>query len=57
MPTRTAASLDAGHPQLMQGAAWREVCAALERAADSGKPALVNVAIRQDREFKGGIYV
>jgi acetolactate synthase-1/2/3 large subunit len=30
---------------------------ALERAADSGKPALVNVAIRQDREFKGGIYV
>ncbi len=30
---------------------------ALERAADSGKPALVNVVIRQDREFKGGIYV
>ncbi len=30
---------------------------ALERAAASGKPALVNVMIRQDREFKGGIYV
>jgi acetolactate synthase-1/2/3 large subunit len=30
---------------------------ALERAAASGKPALVNVIIRQDREFKGGIYV
>ena len=30
---------------------------ALERAAASGKPALVNVVIRQDREYKGGIYV
>jgi acetolactate synthase-1/2/3 large subunit len=30
---------------------------ALERAAASGKPALVNVVIRQDREFKGGTYV
>jgi len=30
---------------------------ALERAAASGKPALVNVMIRQDREWKGGIYV
>jgi acetolactate synthase-1/2/3 large subunit len=30
---------------------------ALERAAASGKPALVNVEIRQDREYKGGIYV
>ena len=30
---------------------------ALERAAAAGKPALVNVMIRQDREFKGGIYV
>jgi acetolactate synthase-1/2/3 large subunit len=30
---------------------------ALERAAASGLPALVNVAIRQDREYKGGIYV
>ena len=34
-----------------------ELCPALERAAESGKPALVNVNIRQDREFKGGIYV
>jgi acetolactate synthase-1/2/3 large subunit len=30
---------------------------ALERAAASGKPSLVNVILRQDREFKGGIYV
>ncbi len=30
---------------------------ALDRAAASGKPACVNVIIRQDREFKGGIYV
>jgi acetolactate synthase-1/2/3 large subunit len=30
---------------------------ALERAAASGKPALVNVMIRQDRDWKGGIYV
>jgi len=34
-----------------------EIRPALERAAASGKPALVNVEIRQDREFKGGIYV
>jgi acetolactate synthase-1/2/3 large subunit len=30
---------------------------ALERAAASGKPALINVIIRQDRAYKGGIYV
>ncbi len=30
---------------------------ALERAAASGKPALVNVVIRQDRKYGGGIYV
>ena len=30
---------------------------ALRRAKDSGLPALVNVEIRQDREYKGGIYV
>ena len=30
---------------------------ALERAAASGLPALINVEIRQDRDFKGGIYV
>jgi acetolactate synthase-1/2/3 large subunit len=34
-----------------------EIRPALERAAASGKPALVNVAIRQVREYKGGIYV
>ncbi len=34
-----------------------EIRPALERAAASGKPALVNVVIRQDREYKGGIYV
>jgi len=30
---------------------------ALERAAASGLPALINVEIRQDRAYKGGIYV
>jgi len=30
---------------------------ALERAAASGLPALINVEIRQDRDYKGGIYV
>jgi acetolactate synthase-1/2/3 large subunit len=30
---------------------------ALERAAASGKPACINVMIRQDRAYKGGIYV
>jgi acetolactate synthase I/II/III large subunit len=30
---------------------------ALERAAASGKPALVNVEIKQERVFKGGTYV
>jgi acetolactate synthase-1/2/3 large subunit len=34
-----------------------EIRPALERAAASGKPALVNVIIRQDREYKGGSYV
>jgi acetolactate synthase-1/2/3 large subunit len=34
-----------------------EIRPALERAAASGKPALVNVIIRQDREYKGGAYV
>jgi acetolactate synthase-1/2/3 large subunit len=34
-----------------------ELRPALERAAASGKPACINVMIRQDREFKGGIYV
>ena len=30
---------------------------ALERAIASGKPSLVNVIIRQDQDYKGGIYV
>ncbi len=30
---------------------------AFERAAASGLPALINVEIRQDRDYKGGIYV
>ena len=34
-----------------------EIRPALERAAASGKPALVNAIIRQDREYRGGIYV
>ncbi len=34
-----------------------EIGPALDRAAASGKPALVNVILRQDREYKGGIYV
>jgi len=34
-----------------------ELRPALERAAASGRPALVNVEIRQDREYGGGIYV
>ena len=34
-----------------------EIRPALERAAASGKPALVNVIIRQDRDYTGGIYV
>ena len=34
-----------------------QIQAALERCVESGKPSLVNVEIRQDREYKGGIYV
>ena len=34
-----------------------EIRPALERAIASGKPALVNVIIRQDGEYGGGIYV
>ena len=44
-----------GHGELVESP--DELQPALERAAASGKPALVNVMIRQDREFKGGIYV
>ncbi|MCH7708660.1 MAG: acetolactate synthase [Myxococcales bacterium] len=44
-----------GHGELVERP--EELRPALERAAASGKPALVNVVIRQDREYKGGIYV
>jgi acetolactate synthase-1/2/3 large subunit len=44
-----------GHGELVERP--DELRPALERAAASGKPALVNVMIRQDREYKGGIYV
>ncbi len=44
-----------GHGELVESP--EELRPALERAAASGKPALVNVVIRQDREYKGGIYV
>jgi len=44
-----------GHGELVESP--EEIRPALDRAAASGKPALVNVMIRQDREFKGGIYV
>jgi acetolactate synthase-1/2/3 large subunit len=44
-----------GHGELVEHP--DELRPALERAAASGKPSLINVMIRQDREFKGGIYV
>lgn len=44
-----------GHGELVEQP--DELRPALERAAASGKPALVNVMIKQDRDFKGGIYV
>jgi acetolactate synthase-1/2/3 large subunit len=44
-----------GHGELVERP--EELRPALERAAASGKPALLNVVIRQDREYKGGIYV
>ena len=34
-----------------------EIRAALDRSVAAEKPALINVEIRQDREYKGGIYV
>ena len=34
-----------------------DIVPAIERAFASGKPALVNVVIRQDKEYSGGIYV
>jgi acetolactate synthase-1/2/3 large subunit len=56
-PTRYDKVVEAlgGHGELVERP--EELRPALERAAASGKPALINVMIRQDREFKGGIYV
>jgi acetolactate synthase-1/2/3 large subunit len=56
-PTRYDKVVEAlgGHGELVERP--EQLRPALERAAASGKPALVNVIIRQDREFKGGIYV
>jgi acetolactate synthase-1/2/3 large subunit len=44
-----------GHGELVERP--EEIRSALERAAASGKPSLVNVMIKQERDFKGGIYV
>ncbi len=44
-----------GHGELVEKP--DELLPALERAAASGKPALINVVIRRDTEYSGGIYV
>jgi acetolactate synthase-1/2/3 large subunit len=44
-----------GHGELVERP--EQLRPALDRAAASGKPALVNVIIRQDKNYKGGIYV
>jgi acetolactate synthase-1/2/3 large subunit len=44
-----------GHGELVERP--EDIRPALERAAASGKPALVTVVMRQDREYKGGVYV
>ena len=56
-PTRYDKVVEAlgGYGELVESP--EELRPALERAAASGKPACINVMIRQDREFKGGIYV
>jgi acetolactate synthase-1/2/3 large subunit len=56
-PTRYDKVVEAlgGHGELVTEPG--EIRPALERAYASGKPALVNVMIRQDRSFGGGIYV
>lgn len=56
-PTRYDKVVEAlgGHGEFVERP--EQIRPALERAAASGKPALVNVVIRQDREYKGGIYV
>jgi acetolactate synthase-1/2/3 large subunit len=56
-PTRYDKVVEAlgGHGELVTEPG--EIRPALERAYASGKPACINVMIRQDREFGGGIYV
>jgi acetolactate synthase-1/2/3 large subunit len=56
-PTRYDKVVEAlgGHGEFVERP--EQIRPALERAAASGKPALVNVIIRQDRDYKGGIYV
>jgi acetolactate synthase-1/2/3 large subunit len=56
-PTRYDKVVEAlgGHGEFVERP--EDIRPALERAAASGKPALVNVIIRQDRDYKGGIYV
>jgi acetolactate synthase-1/2/3 large subunit len=44
-----------GHGELVERP--EDLRPALDRAVASGLPACVNVMIRQDRTFKGGIYV
>jgi len=57
LPTRYDKVVEAlgGHGELVERP--EELRPALDRAAASGKPALVNVILRQDREPRGGIYV
>jgi acetolactate synthase-1/2/3 large subunit len=56
-PTRYDKVVEAlgGHGELVERP--EELRPALERAAASGKPACVNVMIRQDKGYSGGIYV
>jgi acetolactate synthase-1/2/3 large subunit len=56
-PTRYDRVVEAlgGHGELVTEP--NQIRPALERAFASGKPACVNVMIRQDRSFEGGIYV
>jgi len=56
-PTRYDKVVEAlgGHGELVERP--EQLRPALERAAASGKPACVNVMIRQDRDYHGGIYV
>ena len=56
-PTRYDKVVEAlgGHGELAEKPG--EIRGALDRALESGKPALVNVMIRQDGDYDGGIYV